>query len=137
MVSSSTVCGLLREHAPHHFPDCYVGATGIPDAQPDHVEIMVRFAKASLMRVTELTRSLEAQLGPGTADLAMRIGIHSGPVTAGVLRGQKVGIRAPGLYAFLLLSHCVIGSLSIVWRYYEHGSSYGDHWSQEQDSYLS
>jgi hypothetical protein len=27
--------------------------------------------------------------GPGTAELAMRFGIHSGPVTAGVLRGEK------------------------------------------------
>ena len=27
--------------------------------------------------------------GPGTGDLRMRIGLHSGQVTAGVLRGQK------------------------------------------------
>ena len=26
---------------------------------------------------------------PDTTDLALRIGLHSGPVTAGVLRGQK------------------------------------------------
>ena len=37
----------------------------------------------------ELIRELEAMLGPGTSDLALRVGLHSGPVTAGVLRGEK------------------------------------------------
>jgi Adenylate and Guanylate cyclase catalytic domain len=32
---------------------------------------------------------MATQLGPDTRDLMLRIGIHSGPVTAGVLRGQK------------------------------------------------
>jgi hypothetical protein len=32
---------------------------------------------------------LESVLGPGTAKLGVRVGFHSGPVTAGVLRGQK------------------------------------------------
>ena len=36
-----------------------------------------------------LTKRLEANLGPGTASLGMRFGLHSGPVTAGVLRGEK------------------------------------------------
>ena len=34
-----------------------------------------------------LTKQLESILGPSTADLAIRVGIHSGPVIAGVLRG--------------------------------------------------
>jgi class 3 adenylate cyclase len=29
------------------------------------------------------------KLGEGTGDLTLRIGLHSGPVTAGVLRGEK------------------------------------------------
>ena len=37
----------------------------------------------------ELSRALETSLGPDTADLLLRIGLHSGPVTAGVLRGDK------------------------------------------------
>ena len=37
----------------------------------------------------ELVRQLETSLGPDTGDLDMRIGLHSGPVTAGVLRGDK------------------------------------------------
>merc|ERR1712241_687796 len=36
-----------------------------------------------------LTKSLEVTLGPDTSDLAMRLGLHSGQVTVGVLRGQK------------------------------------------------
>jgi hypothetical protein len=42
-----------------------------------------------LIRANELSKALESQLGPGTGDLTMRVGIHSGPVTAGVLRGEK------------------------------------------------
>ena len=56
--------------------DCYVAATGLPEAQEDHAEIMIRFARASLLRVNTLTQFLEAELGPGTAELSMRIGIH-------------------------------------------------------------
>jgi len=69
--------------------DCYVAATGLPDPRDDHAILMVRFASVCLTRINELTRTLEAALGPGTGDLAMRMGIHSGPVTAGVLRGEK------------------------------------------------
>ena len=69
--------------------DCYVAATGIPMPQENHVVLMVRFARTCVLRVSELTKRLESQLGPGTGELSMRFGIHSGPVTAGVLRGQK------------------------------------------------
>ena len=44
---------------------------------------MIRFARTCLIRTTVLTKQLEQTLGPGTAELAMRIGIHSGSVTAG------------------------------------------------------
>jgi hypothetical protein len=37
----------------------------------------------------ETCKRLEATLGPGTGDLALRVGLHSGPTTAGVLRGEK------------------------------------------------
>ena len=32
---------------------------------------------------------MEVELGPDTADLGIRIGIHSGPTVAGVLRGER------------------------------------------------
>jgi class 3 adenylate cyclase len=76
--------------------DCYVAATGLPEPQANHAEIMVRFARSCMIKVQDLTRTLEAQLGPGTADLSMRFGIHSGPVTAGVLRGQKARFQLFG-----------------------------------------
>jgi class 3 adenylate cyclase len=36
-----------------------------------------------------LTRDLEETLGPETCELSLRIGLNSGPTTAGVLRGAK------------------------------------------------
>lgn len=50
---------------------------------------MVRFARACMAKCRHLLVSLEIKLGPGTADLGMRTGIHSGPVTAGILRGGE------------------------------------------------
>lgn len=63
--------------------DCYVAATGLPEPQEDHAQIMARFARKCLRTVSMLTKRLESRLGPGTADLAMRVGIHSGPVSVG------------------------------------------------------
>ena len=66
-----------------------VAVTGLPDPNKDHAVVMARFAFECLYHMHELTRSLENALGPGTTDLALRVGLHSGPVTAGVLRGEK------------------------------------------------
>jgi len=63
--------------------------TGLPDPQPNHALIMARFAWECLYKVTDITRNLETILGPGTGELTMRFGLHSGPVTAGVLRGER------------------------------------------------
>jgi class 3 adenylate cyclase len=69
--------------------DCYVAVTGLPDPQPDHAVRMTKFARECMTRMTEVTKKLEVSLGPDTADLCMRLGMHSGPVTAGVLMGEK------------------------------------------------
>jgi class 3 adenylate cyclase len=69
--------------------DCYVAVTGIPEQRPDHAVIMARYAQRILSKFHEITRELELSLGPGTASLGLRIGMHSGAVTAGVLRGEK------------------------------------------------
>ena len=69
--------------------DSYVAVTGLPDPQEDHAIIMCRFARDCRTKMNELTRKLELSLGPDTGDLSMRFGLHSGPVTAGVLRGEK------------------------------------------------
>ena len=50
---------------------------------------MARFARDCIVAMNDLTKKLEVVLGPDTGDLSMRVGLHSGPVTAGVLRGDK------------------------------------------------
>jgi hypothetical protein len=50
---------------------------------------MCRFAYQAMLAMRALVSDLEDVLGQGTADLDIRVGMHSGPVTAGVLRGQK------------------------------------------------
>jgi class 3 adenylate cyclase len=69
--------------------DCYVAVAGLPDPRKDHAIVMARFARECLSTLSRLLRDLEKSLGPDTADLAMRVGLHSGPVTAGVLRGDR------------------------------------------------
>jgi len=71
------------------FTDCYVAVTGLPTPQADHAVIMCRFANQCLNKMYDITKRLEVQLGPDTGDLSMRFGLHSGPVTAGVLRGKR------------------------------------------------
>jgi class 3 adenylate cyclase len=66
-----------------------VAASGLPEPRKDHCVAMCRFARDCLVKTKELVRKLESILGPDTSQLHMRIGIHSGPVTGGVLRGDK------------------------------------------------
>ncbi|CAB9528997.1 Receptor-type guanylate cyclase gcy [Seminavis robusta] len=69
--------------------DCYVAVSGLPQPRKDHAVVMSRFANDCLMRLPMLLKALETTLGPDTGDLGIRIGLHSGQVTAGVLRGDK------------------------------------------------
>jgi len=84
--------------------DSYVAVTGLPEPQDNHAIIMARFARDCRTRMEEVTRQLETTLGPDTGDLCMRFGLHSGPVTAGVLKGEKsrfqlfVSARCTSLY---------------------------------------
>ena len=50
---------------------------------------MARFAREILGKMNMTTKALELTLGPDTADLGLRIGLHSGQVTGGVLRGER------------------------------------------------
>jgi len=74
--------------------DCYVAAAGIPEARSDHAVVMVKFSKAMLKIFSEVQDRLNEKLQ--TQDLALRTGIHSGPVTAGVLRGEKARFQLFG-----------------------------------------
>ena len=57
---------------------------------------MARFARDILYKMGELTKKLELSLGPDTVDLALKVGLHSGPVTGGVLRGDKARFQLFG-----------------------------------------
>lgn len=63
--------------------------TSLPEPREDHAPALARFALGCLEKVSELTVKLEKTLGPDTGDLRMRFGLHSGPVTAGILRGER------------------------------------------------
>ena len=66
-----------------------MAVTGLPNPQPNHARLMARFANECLLQIRETTSRLVDKLGEGTSDLTLRIGLHSGPVTAGILRGEK------------------------------------------------
>lgn len=61
----------------------------IPAPRKKHAVVMARFASTCASKMIDVCRELEVTLGPDTSDLRMRVGLHSGPVTAGVLRGDK------------------------------------------------
>ena len=61
----------------------------LPDAQKQHHLYMARFARDCVSRFIPLLDVLGRELGPDTVELGVRIGLHSGPVTAGVLRGDR------------------------------------------------
>jgi class 3 adenylate cyclase len=69
--------------------DSYVAVVGLPEPRKDHAVVMARFARDCRDAMALLTRELEVTLGPDTGNLQLRFGLHSGPVTAGVLRGEK------------------------------------------------
>jgi class 3 adenylate cyclase len=70
--------------------DCYVAAAGIPKPQKDHAVIMATFSRRCLDKFLSLVGEMDESLGPGTSDLGMRFGLHSGPIIGGILRGAKV-----------------------------------------------
>jgi class 3 adenylate cyclase len=76
--------------------DSYVAVCGLPMPRKDHAVVMARFARDCTNKANKITRELEVTLGPDTADLAFRIGLHSGPVTGGVLRGKNARFQLFG-----------------------------------------
>ncbi len=69
--------------------DCYVASCGAPIPRDDHAVVMARYASDCLRTLPLVVTQLERSLGPDTGDLMIRIGLHSGAVTSGVLRGDK------------------------------------------------
>eukprot|EP00977_Amphora_coffeiformis_P000685 scaffold149_cov179-Amphora_coffeaeformis.AAC.8 len=73
-----------------------VAAAGLPEPRRDHAVAMARFARDCNAMMAPLVKRLEVDLGPDTGDLALRTGLHSGPVTAGVLRGERARFQLFG-----------------------------------------
>ena len=93
-----TLCGLFQ----------YVAVVGVPTPRKDHAVVMARFADHCRNYMHRRTKELETTLGPSTGDLTVRIGMHSGAITAGVLRGEKgrfqlFGDTGMALYLFATL----------------------------------
>lgn len=68
--------------------DCYIAVTGIPDPIDDHASVLTQFSFDARDKVREVCEELEKE-GLDTRKLDMRFGIHSGAITAGILRGTK------------------------------------------------
>ena len=62
--------------------DCYMAAAGVPDQRPDHAQRAARLA----LDMREAVTISAAGDGP---DLELRIGINSGPLTAGVIGSKR------------------------------------------------
>ena len=57
---------------------------------------MAKFADDCLRNLEVVTKNLVDTLGEDTANLQLRVGIHSGKVTGGCLRGQKARFQLFG-----------------------------------------
>ena len=62
--------------------DCYMVASGIPEVHPDHLQKLMRAALEMLSEVGKVRT-------PDGRPLTVRIGMHTGPVTAGVIGESK------------------------------------------------
>ena len=73
-----------------------MAAAGVPEPRANHAVVMARFAGKCRTEMVQVCKKLEISLGPGTSDLRCRFGLHSGSVTAGVLRGEKARFQLFG-----------------------------------------
>lgn len=96
--------------------DAYMVATGLPAQRPDHVEAGARLALA----IRDATAELRRDRDPG---LALRIGLHCGPVVAGVIGDRKFAYDVWGTTVNLasrLESHGVPGKIHCSDRVHRH-----------------
>ena len=69
---------------------------GVPDAREDHAVAMAKFALQMQAKMKLVQDRLARRLGSEVHDLLLRVGIHSGSVTAGVIRGQRARFQLFG-----------------------------------------
>jgi class 3 adenylate cyclase len=65
--------------------DCYMACTGVPNPSATHANRMADFALSLIPRIARACESC----GMDSDALQVRVGMHSGSVTAGVLRNDK------------------------------------------------
>lgn len=53
--------------------DCYVAACGLPEQRDDHAVVMARFTATCLREFNMMVQELGTELGPGTAELKLRM----------------------------------------------------------------
>ena len=66
-----------------------MATSGLPDIQDDHAEVMAKFSVKFQKIFEVVTTELSYTLGSETTDFKLRCGLHSGPVTDGVIRGLQ------------------------------------------------
>jgi len=76
--------------------DCYLAVCGLPEPCKKHALYVASFARDCLEKTSVLAHQLIPSLGPETGELTVRIGMHSGPITAGVLRGDRARFQLFG-----------------------------------------
>jgi class 3 adenylate cyclase len=69
------------QSSPHALP--FLSAVcGVPKENTKHAVVMAEFARETLSKFDNLVRGdLAMTLGPDTAELGLRVGLHTGPVT--------------------------------------------------------
>lgn len=90
--------------------DGYMVAAGIPTVRADHAEAIADLAVAMQRTLTEI---------PAAGGLALRIGIDSGPVVAGVIGRSKFGYDLWGdtvNTASRMQSHAPVGAIQVTER---------------------
>lgn len=93
--------------------DAYMVAAGIPEPTDDHERKMALFALDMLAKIKEISQSYDA-------DINLRIGIQTGPVTAGVIGRRKFAYDVWGdtvNLASRMESHGVVGKIHVTADY--------------------
>lgn len=109
--------GLVEKHGLEKIKtigDCYMVASGVPRARPDHAEVLVQLA-------LDMREAVEQRIFGGRK-LVFRIGINSGPVVAGVIGRKKFIYDLWGEAVNLasrMESHGQVGTIQITRKTYD------------------
>ncbi len=90
--------------------DAYMVVGGVPLPRPDHTEAVAELALNMMAHVDRVPP-------PGPASLRLRVGIHTGPVIAGIIGRQKFNYDLWGdtvNLASRMESHCLPGRIQVT-----------------------